>query len=116
MSTLRALVIGLICLLLLLAVGCTEDNKTDMGSSNNEQSVTKDSIKSQEQQGSEETQKQQEPEETQEQQEPQETSQSLKGEEKLAFTSDNEADVFEDLDIPKVLFVYSDPTPHHPDG
>ena len=107
MSTLRALVIGLICLLLLLAVGCTEDNKTDMGSSNNEQSVTKDSIKSQEQQGSEETQ---------EQQEPQETSQSLKGEEKLAFTSDNEADVFEDLDIPKVLFVYSDPTPHHPDG
>ncbi|MBD8067789.1 hypothetical protein [Bacillus sp. PS06] len=32
------------------------------------------------------------------------------------FVGDENYNIEEDLDVPKVIFVYSDPTPHHPQG
>ena len=32
------------------------------------------------------------------------------------FVADKDYNIDEDLDIPKVIFVYSDPTEHHPQG
>ncbi|MFT9486599.1 MAG: hypothetical protein ACH0QD_04420 [Tepidibacillus sp.] len=35
---------------------------------------------------------------------------------KANFTGDKNYNIDEDIDIPKIIFVYSDPTPHHPNG
>lgn len=32
------------------------------------------------------------------------------------FVADKNYNIDEDLDVPKVIFVYSDPTEHHPQG
>lgn len=32
------------------------------------------------------------------------------------FVADNDYNVKKQINMPKVIFVYSDPTPHHPEG